>query len=125
MTEAFEPHILDLYKVVADKDPLQLVALEEALLDPAFEGMFLPRIIGYSVLRGEIDENYKYRRPQDHFKKILNAICESSNFDYLKLRIGQTTQIGFALSSDIWLTNLLDHISNKKVKSFLLSQKRK
>lgn len=123
MTEAFEPHILELYKVVADRDPLQLVSIEEALLDPAFEGMFLPRILGYSVLRGEIDDHYKYKRPQDHFKKILNAICESSNFDYLKLRIGQTVQVGFALSSDIWLTNLLDHISNKKVKSFLLSQK--
>jgi len=123
MIEAFEPHILELYQVVAEKDPLQLVSLEAALLDQGFEGLFLPRILGYSVLRGEIDENYKYRRPQDHFKAILHAICESANFDLIKLRIGQTVQIGFSLSSDIWLTNFLDQISNKRVKTFLLAQK--
>ncbi len=123
MIEAFEPHILELYQMVAEKDPLQLVALETALLDQGFEGLFLPKILGYSVLRGEIDEQFKYKRPQDHFKAILHAICESANFDLIKLRIGQTVQIGFALSSDIWLTNFLDQVSNKKVKTFLLAQK--
>jgi hypothetical protein len=123
MVEAFEPHILELYMHVADHHPLQLVALENALLDPGFEGLFLPKILGYSVLRGEINANYKYTRPQDHFKDILHAICESANFDFIKMRIGQTVQIGFALSSDIWLTNLLENLSNKKVKSFLNIQK--
>lgn len=123
MIEAFEPHILELYNLVADKNPLQLVALEKELLDPGFEGLFLPKILGYSVLRGEIDNNYKYKRPQDHFKAILNAICESTNFDLIKTRIGQTVQIGFALSSDIWLTNFMEQLTNKKVKSFLNVQK--
>ena len=123
MIEAFEPHILELYNLVADKNPLQLVALERELLDSGFEGLFLPKILGYSVLRGEVDANYKYKRPQDHFKAILNAICESTNFDLIKTRIGQTVQIGFALSSDIWLTNFMDQLNNKKVKSFLTVQK--
>lgn len=123
MAEAFEPHLQELYETVANHHPLQLIALEKALLDPAFEGMFLPRVLGYSVLRGEIDENYKYKRPQDHFKEILIAICESANFEMIRQRIGQTVQIGFALSSDIWLTNFLEQITNKKIKSFLLSQK--
>ncbi|MBP6236409.1 MAG: hypothetical protein KA270_16355 [Saprospiraceae bacterium] len=123
MIEAFESHIAELYKMVADKHPLQLISLEKELLDPGFEGLFLPRILGYSVLRGEIDSNYKYKRPQDHFKNILNTICGSANFDFIKMRIGQTVQIGFALSSDIWLTNLMDHLTNKKVKSFLNVQK--
>lgn len=123
MVDAFEPAILELFQVVADRDPLQLISLEETLLDPELEGLFLPKILGFSVLRGEIDEHYKYKRPQDHFRKILNAICESSNFEFIRLRIGQTVQIGFALSSDIWLTNLLEQITNKKVKSFLLTQK--
>ena len=123
MVDAFEPHIAELYKIVADKNPLQLISLENELLDSGFEGLFLPRILGYSVLRGEIDNNYKYKRPQDHFKNILNTICGSANFDFIKMRIGQTVQIGFALSSDIWLTNLMDHLTNKKIKSFLNIQK--
>lgn len=121
--EAFEPHILELYTHVADNNPLQLVSLERELLNPEFEGLFLPKILGYSVLRGEIDDSYKYKRPQDHFKNILTAICESANFDYIKMRIGQTVQVGFALSSDIWLTNLMEHLNNKKVKTFLNVQK--
>ena len=88
MIEAFESHIAELYKMVADKHPLQLISLEKELLDPGFEGLFLPRILGYSVLRGEIDGNYKYKRPQDHFKNILNTICGSANFDFIKMRIG-------------------------------------
>lgn len=123
MVEAFEPHIYEMYNLVADKSPLQLISLETALLDPEFEGMFLPRILGYSVLRGEIDEDYKYTRPQEHFKEILLTIIESANFEFIKNRIGQTLQLGFALSSDIWLTNFLNNISNKKVKAFLNHQR--
>src|SRR5690606_17909282 len=120
--DTFEPHILELYEMVANKNPLQLLSLENELLDEGFEGLFLPRILGFSVLRPEIDNNYKYKVSQDHFKKILLAICNSANFELIKLRIGQTVQVGFALSSGIWLTNLLDSVSNKKVKTFLTAQ---
>ncbi|MEM1214252.1 MAG: hypothetical protein AAGJ82_01110, partial [Bacteroidota bacterium] len=89
------------------------------LLDPAFEGLFLPRILGFSVLRGTINARYKYIRPQDHFQAILLNICNSANFDILKKRIGQTIQIGFALSSDIWVTNLIAGITNKRVRNYL------
>ncbi len=123
LKETYEPQLANVYQQVADKDPLQLVALELIMLDPAFEGLFLPRILGYSVLRGEINEHYKYLRPQEHFKQILLTICESSNFELLKKRIGQSIQIGFALSSDIWITNLISGISNKKVAYYLQSQK--
>lgn len=119
LIETFEPHINEFYVHVALKNPLQLIALENALLDPGFEGLYLPRILGFSVLRGEIDENYKYIRPQEHFKTILLEIIDSANFDYIKNRIGQTVQLGFALSSDIWLANINESITNKKVKFFL------
>jgi hypothetical protein len=123
MIDAFEIHMVELYHHVANQNPLQLISLEKELLDPGFEGLLLPKILGYSVLRGEVDSQYKFRRPQDHFKEILMVIADSANFDMIKLRIGQTVQVGFSLSSDIWLTNLLDQISNKKVKAFLLAQK--
>lgn len=123
MIEAFEPHIMEMYKIVANQSPLQLISLEKELLDNEFEGMFLPRILGYAVLRGEIDEDYKYIRPQEHFKDILHAIIESANFDFIKNRIGQTVQFGFAMSSDIWVTNLMNDITNKKVKTFLNHQR--
>ncbi len=121
--DAFEPHIEELYTLVATNFPLQLISLEKELLDPEFEGMFLPRVLGYSVLRGEINENYKYKRPQNHFKDILSTICNSANFEFIKLRIGQTLQVGFALSSDIWISNFMDSLNNKKVKTFLSNQK--
>lgn len=123
MIDVFEPPINELYDLVADNFPLQIIALEKELLDSDFEGMFLPRILGYSVLRGEINDNYKYKMPQNHFRDILKEICNSANFEFIKMRIGQTLQVGFALSSDIWITNLMDALTNKKVKSFLQQQK--
>lgn len=119
LVEEFEPSIHQLYEQVANDHPLQLESFEKYLLDEKFEGLYLPKILGYSVLRGYVDKNIKYVVPQNHFKDILLAICNSPNFDYIKTRIGQTTKIGFALSSDIWITNLIESIENKKVKSFL------
>ncbi|MBX2817046.1 MAG: hypothetical protein KTR24_13655 [Saprospiraceae bacterium] len=118
-----EKALAELHHEVVSKDPLQLFELEEELLDPVFEGLFLPRILGYSVLRGEINEDYKYVRPQDHFQKVLLTIANSFYFDLLKNRVGQSIQIGFALSSNIWITNLLEEIDNKQVKVFLQSQR--
>ena len=61
--------------------------------------------------------------PQDHFKDLLMSICNSPNFEILKKRIGQSIQVGFALSSDIWITNLFAPIENKRIRYFLQSQK--
>ena len=77
----FEKQINDLHEEVAAKDPLQLFALEDTLIDPGFEGLFFPRILGYAVLRGDTNEQFKYVRPQEHFKKVLLAICNSMYFD--------------------------------------------
>jgi hypothetical protein len=121
LQEAYEPLIAEIYDEVAQNHPLQLIPLETILLNPFFEGLFLPRILGYSVLRGELNEQIKYARPQEHFKEVLVAIANSANFDVIKQRIGQTVQLGFSLSSDIWIASLLDRIENKKVKSFLQS----
>jgi hypothetical protein len=119
----FEPMVSDLHHKVAAQEPLQLVVVEKYLLDPVFEGLYLPRILGYSVLRGEINDQYKYVRPNDHFKDILLAICQSPHFDQLKKRIGQSISVGFALSSDIWITNLLSIVENKRIRYFLQQQK--
>ncbi|MEZ4957105.1 MAG: hypothetical protein R2825_26335 [Saprospiraceae bacterium] len=119
----FEPLIHQIYEKVASEDPLQLISLEKRLMENDFEGLFLPRMLGYSVLRGELNEQYKYVMPQDHFKELLMAICHSPNFEILKKRIGQSIQIGFALSSDIWITNLFAPIENKRIRYFLQSQK--
>ena len=123
MADAYEPLIQELYFKVADKNPLQLVDLELQLLDPMFEGLFIPKILGFSVLRGHVDSNYKYSRPQNHFRDILAAIIDSSNFEVISRRIGQSIQIGFALSSDIWITNFIESVENKKIKYFLQAQK--
>ncbi len=123
LQDKYEKEINALYEEVAAKDPLQLFELENHLIDPQFEGLFFPRLLGYAVLRGDVNDRVKYVRPQEHFKQILLAICNSFYFDIVKQRIGQAIQIGFALSSDIWITNLFDEIQNKNVKQFLQSQK--
>ncbi len=123
MVNRFEPQLDSLHKTVADKHPLQMISLEMAMLDDRLEGLYLPRILGYSVLRGEISENFKYIYPQEHFKDILLHIANSPNFEYIQSRIGQTIQIGFALSTDIWVADLLNKIENKSVRKYLHSQR--
>ena len=122
--ESFEPRIQALHREVAEKDPLQIVAFEKALLHEAFEGLFLPRVLGFAVLRGEVTEKtMKYVRPQEHFQEVLLAICNSANFDILRKRIGQTIQVGFFLSSNIWVANLINELSNKRIRNFLTTQR--
>ncbi len=122
LKEAFEPLIHELHESVAIHHPLQIISLEKELLDSKFEGLYLPRILGYSVLRGEVNEKYKYYRPQEHFREILLSICNSANFEMLRQRIGQAIQIGFALSSRIYISHLLNDIENKKIHSYLFNQ---
>ena len=119
LKDQFEPLIEELHLEVAVNHPLQLIQFEDQLCDEGFEGLFLPRILGYSVLRGALNDSYKYIRPQEQFKKVLLTICNSLNFESLSQRIGQTVEVGFALSSDIWITNLLAEIMNKRVRQFL------
>ena len=119
--DMFEPQIEALYEKVAEHHPLQITTLESSLLHPEFEDMFLPRILGFSVLRGEVDADYHYKRPQDHFKEVLLAIADSSNFEWIKNKIGQSCQIGFSLSSEIWVSNLISQVENKKVRHFFES----
>ena len=123
LRNTFEPAISALHREVAEKYPLQIISFEKHMLQDKFEGLFLPKILGFSVLRGELNNEYKYVQPQEHFKNILLAICNSSNFDYLKMRIGQSVQTGLMFSSDIWTTNLINGFTNKRVKSFLQSLK--
>lgn len=119
----YENEIHELYIQVGNENPLQLESFEAYLLQEEFEGLYLPKVLGYSVLRGRVNDRIKYYRPQTHFKNILLSIINSSNFDQIKQRVGQSIQIGFALSSDIWITNILALISNKRVHAFLESQK--
>lgn len=119
LQDKFEPEIAELHKEVTNNFPLQTLPLEKEILDAGLEGLFIPRILGYSVLRGELNENMKYVRPQNHFRRILRTICESANFDLIKQRIGQSVQMGFALSSDIWVTGFISDIDNKKIRTYL------
>lgn len=122
LIEKFEGQIHEIYTEVANNHPLQIMALENELLDPEFEGLYLPKALGYTVLRGQINDNYEYERPQKQFKKVLEFINSSSNFEQIKKRVGQSIQVGFALSSDIWITNIIAAAGNKQVKHFLESQ---
>ncbi len=119
----FEPQIEQAHQQLIDYSPLEIVAFEKQLFDERFEGLFLPRILGYSVLRDQVNEHFYYVRQNDHFGEILSVIAKNSNFDQLRNRIGQSVQVGFALSSDIFVTNAIDDISSKRVRQFLQAQR--
>ncbi|NJK83960.1 MAG: hypothetical protein HC912_09300 [Saprospiraceae bacterium] len=123
LKEMYEPKIAIVHEDIANKFPLQLVHMEKVLMHEAFEGLFMPKILGYSVLRGEVSAQYKYIIPQEHFADSIRAICNSSNFEILKQRVGQSLQIGFGLSSDIWITNLINEFENKRIRNYLISNK--
>ena len=118
LRDEFEPEIHELYMEVGQSKPLQLIDLEQCLMHPDFEGVYLPKILGYTVLRGDVDEFGKYRRPQDQFGLAVKALANCNNFELLKNKTGQTLQIGFGLSSDIWVSNLVDNLENKRSKLF-------
>jgi hypothetical protein len=123
LRNTFEPSIAEIYREVARVAPLQLVSLEQVLMDSVFEGLFLPKLLGFVVLRGHLNHDFKYSRPQEHFRDLIIAISASPNFELLRKRIGMSVQVGFALCSDIWITNVLEAIENKRVKQFFQSQK--
>ena len=119
----FEPQIEAAHEQINHYSPFEIESFERYLLDDRFEGLFLPRVLGYSVLRPQINEMFYYSRQNDHFGQILSYIAGNVNFDQLRSRIGQAVQVGFALSSDIYVTGLIDEIPTKRVRQFLLSQK--
>jgi len=123
LADEFEPKMMEIHKEVNNHYPLEIEAFEYEYTQEDLEGLLLPKLLGFSVLRGHFDHNYKYSTPQDHFKVLLLAIVHSANFDNIIARIGQTVQLGFAMSSDIWITNLMDEVENKKIKQWLTSQK--
>ncbi len=119
----FEPQIEAAHEQLNHYSPFEIEAFERYLLDDRFEGLFLPRVLGYSVLRPQINELVHYSRQNDHFGTILSYISGNMNFDQLRSRIGQAVQVGFALSSDIYVTGLIEEIPTKRVRQFLLQQK--
>lgn len=123
LIDAFESQLDDLHQEVAKEKPLQLVALEKEMLNTDFEGLYLPKLVGYTVLRGAVNDTFKYIHPQEHFKAVLEAMANSSNFDQIRKRTGQSIQVGFACSSDIWVTNFLNKVNNKKIKTYFESLK--
>ncbi|CAH1000016.1 hypothetical protein LEM8419_01217 [Neolewinella maritima] len=119
----FEPQIEAAHEQINHHSPFEIESFERYLMDDRFEGLFLPRVLGYSVLRPEINELFYYRQQNDHFGTLLNYIAGNVNFDQLSSRIGQAVQVGFALSSDIYVTGLIDEIPSKRVRQFLMTQK--
>ncbi len=119
LKEAFEPEIAALHEEAAAFYPLQLEGLELGLLDPGLEGLFMPKLLGYAVLRPRVsEESGKYYRPQAHLKKVLLAIAASNAFAELERRIGQGVTVALALSTNVWVSTVFNEIPNKAPRSF-------
>ncbi|MFK8056126.1 MAG: hypothetical protein AB8F78_08425 [Saprospiraceae bacterium] len=119
--EAFESEIAALYQEVANVAPLQIESLELALLDEGLEGLYLPRVLGYAVLRPRVDSRGFYYRPQEHLKKVMLAIAQSAAFPELERRIGQGVTVALALSTNVWVSSLLEDVPNKIPRNFYVN----
>jgi len=120
--EAFEPEIAALYQEVANVAPLQLESLEVALLDEGLEGLYLPKILGYAVLRPRVDARGFYYRPQEHLRTVMTAIARSAAFPELERRIGQGVTVALALSTNVWVSSLMETIPNKIPRNFFINK---
>lgn len=119
LKEAFEPEIAALYEEAAAYYPLQLEALELGLLDAGLEGLYLPKLLGYAVLRPHINQKIgQYFRPQEHLKQVILAIAASNAFPELQKRIGQGVTVAFALSTNVWVTSVMGEVANKSPRLF-------
>ena len=116
---AFEPQIHALYEKVSDVAPLQIFALEKALLDVDFEGVYLGKILNYTLLRASVNGDYKANLPNDTLEEAILAFAGSVNFDFLKKVSKQALQVAFAVASDVWITSLLQGIGNRKIVEYL------
>ncbi len=116
LKEKFEPEILELYAEVAAENPYMLFDLEEKMLVPELEGLFIPQLIAATVLRAEVTPDFLFARPQKQFAKIVQFATDSSNFDYFRVssRLGMIA--GCALSSRIWVENLASRVRSPKVR---------
>lgn len=119
----FEPQLEAAHEQIMHYSPFESESFERYLLDDRFEGLYLPRIVGYSVLRPRINEHNYYVRQNEHFDEVLRYIAGNSNFDQLRSRIGQAVQVGFALSSDIYVSSTIEEIPSKRVRQFFQQQR--
>ena len=119
LKDAFEPEIAALYEEAAAYYPLQLEALELGLLDPGLEGLYMPKLLGYAVLRPRVNERAgQYYRAQPHLREVLLAIAGSNAFSELEKRIGQGVTVAFALSTHVWVTSLIGEIPSRGPRQF-------
>ena len=117
--EAFEPDIAAIYEEAATYYPLQLEALELALLDPGLEGLYMAKLLGYAVLRPRVNEKTgQYYRAQDHLREVMLAIGSSNAFAELQKRVGQGVTVAFALSTHVWATSLIGDVASRGPRQF-------
>ena len=119
LKETYEPEITALHEEAATYYPLQLEAMELALLDPGLEGLFMPKLLGYAVLRPRVNEAAgMYYRSQEHLREVLLAIASSNAFAELEKRVGQGVTVALALSTNVWVTTVIADIPNRHPRNF-------
>ena len=65
----FEPYLSELHHLVAAEAPLQLVTFEKYLLDPLFEGLYLPRVLGFFGAARRNQRQFQIRSPERSFQR--------------------------------------------------------
>ena len=119
LKETYEPEIIALHEEAATYYPLQLEAMELALLDPGLEGLFMPKLLGYAVLRPRVnEESGMYYRSQEHLREVLLSIARSNAFSELEKRVGQGVTVALALSTNVWVTTVIAEIPNRHPRNF-------
>ncbi len=117
-----EPYLNALYLEVSKNQPMQILTLEEAMMDHQLEGLYLDKLMSYSILRAKLTPDTRFDRSQDILEKMILFMTESSSFDLIENSMRLPVRMTFALSSNIWSNKVIEQISSKRAKEYLRRQ---
>ncbi len=122
MKATLDPYLMALFNDVAGKAPLQLIALEDLIMDEELEGLFLPEILTFNVLRASVNDKSKFTRTPDRLERIIRFICISPGFDFIKNTIRLPLRLSLVMSSSIWGHKLAESIQARRSREYILQQ---
>lgn len=116
LQQTIEPYLQALFLEVAQKAPLQLLVLEDAMMDEVFEGIYLTNILTFNVLRANVNDKFKFSRTPDRLQKIIHFICNSSSFEFIQNEVRLPLRLALTMSSNIWGNKLAESVQAKRAR---------
>lgn len=122
VADKVEPYLQSLYNEIAEKNPMEIIEFEEILTDEALEGIFVDKLMYFTILRASVDENYRFERSQERLEELILFAAQSSSFEAMQRSLLLPVRLAFSLSSGIWGNKVIGKIKNKSAREFFQRQ---